>query len=229
MKRWILIFLFLVISCGDESKEKVNLGLRIREIEIAGGGSLEKIEVYKEFIDKEEKNILKIINSIDKKARFFSLIGLELIRLGQYGPAIEYFNKNLEYGPDNHLSHFYIGVSSYNLAKGIETKEKVREYFVLSEDSFLKSISIKDDFKEAIFALSTMYVYDLDKQLEAKGYLSRLESMGEDYFEFFMLRGANYYSLGDFDNALLFYKKAKDKALTQEQIDGVDRIMSNFK
>ncbi|UPA17803.1 hypothetical protein bpuCAU1_000301 [Borrelia puertoricensis] len=229
MKRWILIFLFLVISCGDESKEKVNLGLRIREIEIAGGGSLEKIEVYKEFIDKEEKNILKIINSIDKKARFFSLIGLELIRLGQYGPAIEYFNRNLEYGPDNHLSHFYIGVSSYNLAKGIETKEKVREYFVLSEDSFLKSISIKDDFKEAIFALSTMYVYDLDKQLEAKGYLSRLESMGEDYFEFFMLRGANYYSLGDFDNALLFYKKAKDKALTQEQIDGVDRIMSNFK
>ncbi|AHE62632.1 hypothetical protein [Borrelia parkeri] len=229
MKRWIPIFLFLVISCGDESKEKVNLGLRIREIEIAGGGSLEKIEVYKEFVDKEEQNILKIINSIDKKARFFSLIGLELIRLGQYGPAIEYFNKNLEYGPDNHLSHFYIGVSSYNLAKGIETREKVREYFILAEDSFLKSISIKDDFKEAIFALSTMYVYDLDKQLEAKGYLSRLESMGEDYFEFFMLRGANYYSLGDFDNALLFYKKAKDKALTQEQIDGVDRIMNNFK
>ncbi|UPA11983.1 hypothetical protein [Borrelia venezuelensis] len=229
MKRWIPIFLFLVISCGDESKEKVNLGLRIREIEIAGGGSLEKIEVYKEFIDKEEQNILKIINSIDKKARFFSLIGLELIRLGQYGPAIEYLNKNLEYGPDNHLSHFYIGVSSYNLAKGIETKEKVREYFILAEGSFLKSISIKDDFKEAIFALSTMYVYDLDKQLEAKGYLSRLESMGEDYFEFFMLRGANYYSLGDFDNSLLFYKKAKDKALTQEQIDGVDRIMNNFK
>ncbi|BDU63021.1 TPR repeat-containing protein [Candidatus Borrelia fainii] len=229
MKRWILIFLFLIISCGDESKEKVNLGLRIREIEIAGGGSLEKIEVYKEFIDKEEQNILKIINSIDKKARFFSLIGLELIRFGQYGPAIEYFNKNLEYGPNNHLSHFYIGVSSYNLAKGFETKEKVREYFILAEDSFLKSIFIKDDFKEAIFALSTMYVYDLDKQLEAKGYLSRLESMGESYFEFFMLRGANYYSLGDFDNALLFYKKAKDKALTQEQIDGVDKIMNNFK
>ncbi|AHH10466.1 hypothetical protein bcCo53_000297 [Borrelia coriaceae] len=229
MKKWFSIFLFLVISCGDESKEKVNLGLRIREIEIAGGGSLEKIEVYKEFIDKEEKNILKIINSIDKKARFFSLIGLELIKLSQYGPAIEYFNKNLEYGPDNYLSHFYIGVSAYNLAKGMQSREKIKEYFILAENSFLKSISIKDDFKESIFALSNMYVYDLDKQLEAKGYLSKLESMGENYFEFFMLRGANYYSLGDFDNALLFYKKAKDKASTQDQVEGVDKIMSNFK
>ncbi|AHH08263.1 hypothetical protein baBA2_000289 [Borrelia anserina] len=228
MKKWALIFLFLV-SCGDRSKEKVNLGLRIREIELAGGKSLEKIEVYKEFIDKEEQNILKVINSIDKKARFFSLIGLELIKLGQYGPAIEYFNKNLEYGPDNYFSHFYIGISSYNLAKGMATKEKIEEYFILAENSFLKSISIKGDFKEAIFALSTMYVYDLDKQLEAKRYLSKLESMGEDYFEFFMLRGANYYSLGDFDNALLFYRKAKSKASTQEQIEGVDKIMNNFK
>ncbi|AHH12318.1 Putative cytosolic protein [Borrelia hermsii YBT] len=229
MKRWVSIFLCLVISCGDESKEKVNLGLRIREIELAGGGSLEKIEVYKEFIDKEEQNILKIVNSIDKKARFFSLIGLEFIKLGQYGPAIEYFNKNLEHGIDNYLSHFYIGVSSYSLAKGMKARDKIKEYFILAENSFLKSISIKDDFKEAIFALSTMYVYDLDKQLEAKGYLSRLESMGENYFEFFMLRGANYYSLGDFNNALLFYKKAKDKASTQEQIEGVDRIMNDFK
>lgn len=109
------------------------------------------------------------------------------------------------------------------------TKEKIEEYFILAENSFLKSISIKGDFKEAIFALSTMYVYDLDKQLEAKRYLSKLESMGEDYFEFFMLRGANYYSLGDFDNALLFYRKAKSKASTQEQIEGVDKIMNNFK
>ncbi|QFP42021.1 hypothetical protein F9Y90_02755 [Borrelia miyamotoi] len=229
MKKWVLIFLFLVISCGDESKEKTNLGLRIREIELAGGSSLEKIEVYEEFIDKEEQNILRIVNSIDKKTRFFSLIGLEFIKLGQYGSAIEYFNKALEQGPDNYLSHFYIGISSYNLAKGMQTRDKIEEYFILAENSFLKAIAVKDDFNEAIFALSNMYVYDLDKQLEAKGYLSRLESMGENCFEFFMLRGANYYSLGDFDNALLFYNKAKSKALTQEQIEGINRIMNNFK
>ncbi|WP_024653966.1 hypothetical protein [Borrelia persica] len=229
MKKCVSVFLFLLISCGDAAKEKSNLGLRIREIELSGGGSAEKIEVYKEFINREEHNVLKIINSIDKKARFFSLIGLELIRLGQYLPAIEYFNKNLEYGPDNYLSHFYIGVSSYNLAKGMQAKEKIDEYFTLAENSFLQSISIKDDFKEAIFALSTMYVYDLDKQLEAKGYLNKLESMGENYFEFFMLRGANYYSLGDFNNALLFYNKAKSEASSQEQKDGVARIINDFK
>ncbi|BCR21736.1 hypothetical protein [Borrelia sp. HM] len=229
MKQWVLIFLCLLISCGDESKERANLGLRLREIEVAGGSSLEKIEIYREFIEKEEQNILRIINSVDKKARFFSLIGLEFIKLGQYGAAIEYFNKNLEQGPDNHLSHFYIGISSYNLAKGIKTKEKIEEYFILAENSFLKSISIKNDFKESIFSLSNMYVYDLDKQLEAKGYLNRLESMGENSFEFFMLRGANYYSLGDFTNALLFYKKAKSKALNKEQIEGINRIMNNLK
>ncbi|ACH93253.1 putative cytosolic protein [Borrelia duttonii CR2A] len=229
MKRCVSVFLLLWVSCGDGAKEKSNLGLRIREVELSGGGSLEKVEVYKEFIDREEKNVLKIINSIDKKARFFILIGLELIKLGQYLPAIEYLNKNLEYGPDNHLSHFYIGVSSYNLAKGMQTQDKIEEYFTLAENSFLKSISLKDDFKEAIFALSTMYVYDLDKQLEAKGYLSKLEFMGENYFEFLMLRGANYYSLGDFNNALLFYNKAKSKASTQEQIEGVSKIINDFK
>ncbi|AWG42687.1 hypothetical protein CR532_01540 [Candidatus Borreliella tachyglossi] len=229
MSKLILVLLFLISSCGDESKEKVNLGLRIREIEVAGGGSLEKIAVYKEFIDREEKNILKIVNSIDKKSRFFSLIGLELMKLGQYGSAIEYFNKNLEYGSNNHLSHFYIGVSSYNLSKEIKIRENIEKYLTLAEDSFLESIFIKDDFKEALFALSTMYVYDLDKQLEAKEYLSRLETMGESYFEFFMLRGANCYSLGDFSNALLFYEKARSKAITKEQIDGVNRMMSNVK
>ena len=79
------------------------------------------------------------------------------------------------------------------------------------------------------FALSTMYVYDFDKQVEAKGYLSKLEAMGENYFEFFMLRGSNYYSLGDFSNALLFYEKAKNKALTEEQKEGVNKMISNFK
>ncbi|QMU99095.1 hypothetical protein F0310_01470 [Borrelia sp. A-FGy1] len=229
MKRFMPVLLFLVISCGEGAKEKMNLGLRIREIEVAGGGPLEKIEVYKEFINREEKNVLRILNSIDKKSRFFSLIGLELIKLGQYGPAIEFFNKNLEYNPNNHLSHFYIGVSSYNLTKEIKNKEKVYEYLNLAEDSFLKSISIKYDFKEAIFALSNMYVYDFDKQVEAKGYLNKLEAMGENYFEFFMLRGANYYSLGDFSNALLYYEKAKNKALTKEQQEGVNRVISNFK
>ncbi|AYE36184.1 hypothetical protein DB313_01535 [Borrelia turcica IST7] len=229
MRRLISVLLFLIISCGDGAKEKANLGLRIREIEVAGGGPLEKIEVYKEFIDREEKNVLNILNSIDKKSRFLSLIGLELIKLGQYGPAIEYFNKNLEYGPNNYLSHFYVGVSSYNLTKEIKSKEKIEEYLNLAENSFLKSISIKHDFKEALFALSTMYVYDFDKQAEAKGYLSKLEAMGESYFEFFMLRGSNYYSLGDFSNALLYYEKAKNKALTEEQKEGVNRVISNFK
>ncbi|WKC57867.1 tetratricopeptide repeat protein [Borrelia sp. P9F1] len=229
MKKLMSFLLFGVISCGSGSKEKTNLGLRIREIEIAGGGPLEKIEVYKEFIGREEKNVLNILNSIDKKSRFFSLIGLELIKLGQYGPAIEYFNKNLEYSSSNYLSHFYIGVSSYNLAKEIKSREKIEEYLSLAEDSFLKSISIKNDFKEALFSISTMYVYDLNRQVDAKEYLSKLEAMGESYFEFFMLRGSNYYSLGDFSNALLFYEKAKNKALTEEQIEGVNRVMSNFK
>ncbi|UER67486.1 hypothetical protein LKV13_01500 [Borrelia sp. BU AG58] len=229
MRKLVPFLLFLLISCGDGAKEKVNLGLRIREIDIAGGGPLEKIEVYKEFIDREEKNILSLLNSIDKKSRFFSLIGLELIKLGQYGPAIEYFNKNLEYGPDNHLSHFYVGVSSYNLAKEIKSREKIEEYLNLAERSFLKSLSIKSDFKKALFSISTMYVYDLDKQVDAREYLSRLEAMGESYFEFFMLRGSNYYALGDFSNALLFYEKAKTKALTEEQIEGVNRVISNFK
>lgn len=109
---WLIILVNLFLSCGNESKEKSNLGLRLRELEISGGGSESKIEVYKEFIEKEDKNILKIVNSIDKKARFFNLIGLEFFKLGQYGPAIEYFAKNLEINPNNYLSHFYIGVAS---------------------------------------------------------------------------------------------------------------------
>ncbi len=68
---WLIILVNLFLSCGNESKEKSNLGLRLRELEISGGGSESKIEVYKEFIEKEDKNILKIVNSIDKKARFF--------------------------------------------------------------------------------------------------------------------------------------------------------------
>lgn len=62
-----------------------------------------------------------------------------------------------------------------------------------------------------LFAISNMYVYDLDKQLEAKNYLNKLGDMGEDYFEFLMLRGANYYSLGDLGNAILFYDKASKR------------------
>lgn len=226
---WLIILVNLFLSCGNESKEKSNLGLRLRELEISGGGSESKIEVYKEFIEKEDKNILKIVNSIDKKARFFNLIGLEFFKLGQYGPAIEYFAKNLEINPNNYLSHFYIGVASYNLAKNLRVKDEVEKYIIPAENSFLKSLSIRDDFKDSLFAISNMYVYDLDKQLEAKNYLNKLGDMGEDYFEFLMLRGANYYSLGDLGNAILFYDKASKKASTEEQKEGVSRIMSNLK
>ncbi|AJA90126.1 TPR repeat-containing protein [Borreliella chilensis] len=229
MKIFLLMLINLFVSCGNESKEKLNLGLRLRELEISGGGSESKIEVYKEFVEKEDKNILKIVNSIDKKARFFNLIGLEFFKLGQYGPSIEYFGKNLEINPNSYLSHFYVGVASYNLAKNLKIKNEIERYMILAENSFLKSISIRNDFKESLFAISNMYVYELDKQLEAKEYLNKLDNMGEDYFEFLMLRGANYYSLGDFGNAILFYDKASKKAVTEEQKEGVSRIMSNLK
>ncbi len=73
-----------------------------------------------------------------RKPDFFNLIGLEFFKLGQYGPAIEYFAKNLEINPNNYLSHFYIGVASYNLAKNLRVKDEVEKYIILAENFFFK-------------------------------------------------------------------------------------------
>jgi tetratricopeptide (TPR) repeat protein len=90
-----------------------------------------------------------------------------------YGPAREYFLKSLEIYPNNHLIQYYTGLSSAQTV-GAQASEAQRT-FRLEEAAYhyQRATELKGNYFEALYALSVLYIFELDRALEAEDYVQR--------------------------------------------------------
>ena len=80
-----------------------------------------------------------------------------------YGEALKCFQSALEYYPDNQNLYYYVGLcAAYMSHAALDydatgSAEKKANYLKLSEEAYLRAISIEPRYTRALYAISCFY------------------------------------------------------------------------
>lgn len=134
-----------------------------------------------------------------------------------YMEALDYFEKAIEIFPENELLFYYAGLSSAKISKSIIRDNELQYNWLLKTEKYYKrAIEIYPYYSDAIYALSILYVYELNLPLEAEEYLVQLKELEQENTSARFLLANVFYMTGRYEEALLEYNDILKIADTDE-------------
>ncbi|MBQ1180921.1 MAG: tetratricopeptide repeat protein [Treponema sp.] len=205
---FILTCLFLFSSCGVSNKRII----RMQKME-EGVGSPTTIEELKTAIEKYDARIADLQLSQSQVGIWYKILGTRYLDNKMYGEALKAFQSALQYYPDNQNLYYYVGICAgymshtaldYNATGNMEQKYN---YLKLAETAYLRAIEIEPRYSRALYALSVLYVYELDEPAKAIPYLERVLDIEKKHTDAMFVLARAYYSTYEFDKAIEMYDK----------------------
>lgn len=209
MKKTILVicsFLIVILFFGCESSSKKILKKRVQKMQESSGNPV-TIEQIEQSINEYYDDIEEITNKSSKIGLWYKLLGLRQLDKKMYGPALESFQKALEFYPDNANLYYYVGnCASYlgNASLDFEATgsyEKMENYYNLSEKAYLRALSIDDRYVYALYGLSVLYVYQLNSPEKAISNLQKLLTIDTKNIDAMFVLANAYYLTSNYDKA----------------------------
>lgn len=205
---FILTCLFLFSSCGVSNKRII----RMQKME-EGVGSPTTIEELKTAIEKYDVRIADLQLSQSQVGIWYKILGTRYLDNKMYGEALKAFQSALQYYPDNQNLYYYVGICAgymshtaldYNATGNMEQKYN---YLKLAETAYLRAIEIEPRYSRALYALSVLYVYELDEPAKAIPYLEKVLDIEKKHTDAMFVLARAYYSTYEFDKAVEMYDK----------------------
>lgn len=205
---FILTCLFLFSSCGVSNKRII----RMQKME-EGVGSPTTIEELKTAIEKYDARIADLQLSQSQVGIWYKILGTRYLDNKMYGEALKAFQSALQYYPDNQNLYYYVGICAgymshtaldYNATGNMEQKYN---YLKLAETAYLRAIEIEPRYSRALYALSVLYVYELDEPAKSIPYLERVLDIEKKHTDAMFILARAYYSNYEFDKAVEMYDK----------------------
>lgn len=221
---WVLtmltVFLLAVFSgCKDEDEEILE---KLRPFERM---TYEEEQVSEERIDELEEGIEKYEQIVERKVEasaqigeYYKMLAVAYIDRAMYGKALENLEEAIDYYPENSLIFYLAGMCSARMAKAaVNRPAEQEELFEEAENYYLRAISLDNDFVEALYGLSVLYVFELDRVMDAEPYLERiLEKESRNTKAMFLLARVYVYS-GRIEDAVELYEEIIDKAQSRQE------------
>ena len=195
-------------SCGVSNKRII----RMQKME-EGVGSPTTIEELKTAIEKYDARIADLQLSQSQVGIWYKILGTRYLDNKMYGEALKAFQSALQYYPDNQNLYYYVGICAgymshtaldYNATGNMEQKYN---YLKLAETAYLRAIEIEPRYSRALYALSVLYVYELDEPAKAIPYLERVLDIEKKHTDAMFVLARAYYSTYEFDKAVEMYDK----------------------
>lgn len=205
---FILTCLFLFSSCGVSNKRII----RMQKME-EGVGSPTTIEELQTAIEKYDARIADLQLSQSQVGIWYKILGTRYLDNKMYGEALKAFQSALQYYPDNQNLYYYVGICAgymshtaldYNATGNMEQKYN---YLKLAETAYLRAIEIEPRYSRALYALSVLYVYELDEPAKAIPYLEKVLDIEKKHTDAMFVLARAYYSTYEFDKAVEMYDK----------------------
>jgi tetratricopeptide (TPR) repeat protein len=180
--------------------------------------SEQRIEELKEGIAKYEQIVERQVEASAQIGEYYKMLAVAYIDREMYGKALENLEEAVDYYPENSLIFYLAGVCSARMAKArVNRPAEQEELFGEAENYYLRAISLDNDFVEALYGLSVLYVFELDRIMDAEPYLERiLEKESRNTNAMFLLARVYVYS-GRVEDAVELYNEIIDKAQSKQQ------------
>ena len=226
----ILCLLAAVVSCRGKN-EKALKNLEATESTADGG------VVSRERIKELEKGIKKYKEEVDRTVKagaeigiYYRLVGLEYMKLKMYGKAFENFKKAIEYYPENEVLFYYSGVSLARSAKSAMDSGERRRLMQKAAVYYRRAVELNPEYKDAYYALSVLYLFELNKPLSALDTVEKLLKLDPKNIDALFIKARADAQTGNIRDAVDAYniiiKSAKDDNSVSKAREFRDTLMS---
>ena len=204
MKKYLLLLLLIIFfSCNKDEKALYSRLETTEYSEITKEREAELKADIRKYKDILEENIetLRGIGSCTKS------LGKLYLENKMYFLALEQFKESMKIYPENPILFYYAGVCSAKSSKLVIEDTEKYEYISDSVEYYKKAIELDNKFTKALYALSIIYLFELDRPKEAALLLNNIMGYESSNYEAMFLLANAYIRIGRIDDASDIYEK----------------------
>ncbi len=209
----ICMTFFLLSSCNETRKKTLDRLLQTESGDYENEKiSKEKIKELEEGIKEYTEDVERVVKANAEIGIYYRMLALEYIDLGMYNHAYENIEKALDFYPTHSVLSFYAGLSKANIARAEIDETKRLSLLYEAESYYLSAIRIRKGYANALYALSVLYMFDLDKPEKAGPLLEEILFRDPKNWEAKILYARFKVVSGDIDAAIELYNEISENA-----------------
>ena len=212
-----IIIAAILMSCGGEKKTWLeNLSAAEKKEFTSGKVPEERIDNLKKGIYYYEAEVERTVKASEQIGIYYRMLALEYISLEMYNEALKNIENAIEYFPTSSLIYYYGAISAAQMGKAVTDESKSRDYNLKAEQYYLRALRIDPGYREALYGLSVLYIFELEKPFDAEPLLERLIAGGSKNFNAMFLLARVKLLKGETDAAEELYSTIEEKAPDDE-------------
>lgn len=213
----------LAASCDGQGSSDDALEF-LRETEETGYEgqevSEERIRELEADIEEYEEDVEEVVRKLGEVTVFRKMLAEEFIDREMYGPALDHLQVAMELQPANAVLYYLAGVSAAQTAQAkIQDQPEQEEFLRLAEDYYLRALELRPRYRECLYAVSVLYVFELEQPAQAEEYLVRLLEIDPENSRARFLRARMLVQTGRLEDAAELYGDIAEDAPSRELRD----------
>ncbi len=221
-KKFLQFSVAIILSVMFFSCHRGRTIMRLQELE-EGVSNPTTEEELKTAIKKYEKRVEDIIIAESRVGIWYKILGSRYMDKKMYKKALECFKMALEYYPENQNLFYQVGLSASLVAKnsldfevtGSDVEKK--RYYALAVSSYNRAIEIDPKYSKAIYALSVLYIFELNRPQDSISLLESVVEREKKPLNHMFLLARAYFLTNNGSGAIDMYQKIIDTTGSEEQ------------
>lgn len=196
----------LLVSCGPNT----NYIRRMQALE-EGVDNPTTVQELEEAISKYQKRVEDVLNADIRTGMWYKILAIRYLDNAMYEKALENFRIAIEFYPTNQNLYYYVGVCAGYLAKAsldfeaTGSRAEQSRYYALAESAYLRAIELEPRYVRALYGVSVLYVFELEKPDEAIRHLSVVLEIEKKNVDAMFILARAYFMTGNAEDAVSLY------------------------
>jgi tetratricopeptide (TPR) repeat protein len=192
-------------------------------VEMEGGGyveqevSFQRIEEIEEQMRRYRKEVERTVEATGQLGVYYKMLAVEYMRGGMFGVAYDALQQAIVIHPENPILFYYAAVCAARVSKSQVILEDQQHWLEISEGLYRRAIALDPGYAAALYGLSILYVFELDRPEEAEVILEELLAVESKHIDGRFLLARVYYKLGKLEETIELYKEIEHLSDVKEK------------
>ncbi len=168
-------------------------------------------------VAKHRQELQQAVQAAANLADAHTLLALAYLNHNMYGEALKSLEMAIAIEPENEVLFYLGGLSTANFALALIPPLEQQQLLVQAERYYLRAIELLPNYSDALYALSALYLFELETPQQALPHLIHLAEIERNSSRAHILLGRAYVTIGQLELALQHYRTAEELATTDDE------------
>lgn len=216
----LILTALLFAACNERQKGMLQRLMATRGDQYAGEEvSGEQVKEYERHVRLFSDEVTDLVKKKGQLGIYYRMLAMEYMDQEMYGPAFDTFMKAMEIYPNNHILHYYAGVASSQLAETKPEEPQREELIERAAHYHRRAVELKGNYVEALYALSVLYIFELDRPYDAEEHVQKIMNIRSDHYRARFLLARIRVEQNRVEEAIEIYTSIAEDAPQQEMVD----------